>query len=145
MKYSSNFDFYLLPSRSIFTDFLSEYKYIDDVPSYNKNDIKQIIDIATKNKIFSSPNNYADAKSLVETIKNNNNSKELEEITNNIINSHMGVPLLKALYDYNFADSNGQKKLDTDIESIISLNNLALYGMPEKQGGLKKLLKKNKN
>ncbi len=145
MKYSSNFDFYLLPSRSIFTDFLSEYKYIDDVPSYNKNDIKPIIDIATENKVFTSSCYHSDAIKLAEIIKNQYNSPELEEKTNNIIDSHMGTLLLKALYDYNFADSNGQKRIDTEIETLLSLNNLALTGMSEKPGGFKKILKKNKD
>lgn len=143
MKYNSDFKFYLLPSNSVFSYFLKDFEYEEDVPFYGKKDFDPIIKIAVDNNTFSTSMVYADAAKIIDILQNQlslltngteesldaeKKIKKLIEKTYYIISSHMGVPLLKALYDYDFAASSDKRKVEAEINTSIKANNCPLEG-----------------
>jgi hypothetical protein len=148
MNYNKDFVFYLIPSRAIFSDFLSEFESIEDVPKFTKKDFEQIVDIALQNLVINEGSIYSVKEELRQLIPTERkiktpifSKKSKEDVVSKldpIYDSHMGGPLLFDLYYYDYLcllKSKGQKlnnrfvtdeelvSQDKKIKSNIDLNN----------------------
>lgn len=146
MSYNYDFKFYLLPSGAIFNEYIQQFEYINDVPCYTNKDISPLIDIDVDEKIHQRLYDPEEVSKMIEIIKQQPEYEELEIMFNNIIHSHMGVALLTALYNYNQLQSKDRKKIDSEINAVIRINNHPVDNMEQKPRGLraKTLTKKRK-
>lgn len=137
MSYNYDFKFYLLPSGAIFDEYIQQFQYKNDVPYYTNKDISPLIDIDVDEQTSQRLYNNDEMSKMIDIIRQQENSEELEEIFNNVIHSHMGILLLATLYSHNQLQPKDRKKMDSEVNAVIKINNYPVEKMVEKPKGFK--------